>query len=393
MLRQIAAITLMNVRNIPSRWSSSLVLVMAVAGASSVFIGVVALATSFGEAIHGSARAERVIVLGAGAKSESGGTISRDVASFLESGPGIRSDGSNLVLAKEIVMAVTLPLSPDGTLGEITLRGTAQNVLVTRPEVRLVEGRMFNPGTKEVVLGRLAGSILADKPRLGGFITFRNDEWQVVGVFESNGDMHESEIWADAETVASLFKRISFQSVTVMLNGKSDVERFRSFVSSNPQATVTVWSEKEYLEQQSKRLNALLGGVAFVAGTIMALGAVLATTNAMLTAVAARRREIGVLATLGFGHGPVVVSMLVEAWLLTFCGAVIGALLTAGLFANAGTASTVVGGATKVVVDLQITAGQLSLSIALACLVAMVGCIAPAVRTRSIAVSSLLKAT
>lgn len=387
---QIITITLANLRTIPSRWQASLVLVVAVAGVTAVIIGLLALLQSLAMTVEGTSRSNRAIVLSAAAPSEASSSLTREIASIAEVAPGIKDEGQRLVV-KEVVMSITVPQAPAGELGEVTLRGTAPVVLRVRPEVELVQGRMFEPGRKEVVLGRMIQSTLSPAPAVGDTISFNNEPWQVVGVFASRGDLHESEIWADAETVLSAFRKTSYQSVTALLESEADLPRFREFFATQAALNVRASSEREYFQTQAARLNALLGGVATVAGTIMGIGALLATISAMMAALLTRYREIGILWALGFGAGPVIVSIVVETLLLSLLGTLLGALATVLLFGSGVQINTVIGSASKIVFNFEIGARELVSAIAIACAIALLGCLPPAIRARSLAVTDLMR--
>jgi putative ABC transport system permease protein len=387
---QIFTVTAANLRSLSTRWQSSLVLVVAVAGVTAVILGLLGLLDSLATTVEGTSRSDRVLVLSSAAQSEVGSNMPLDVAAVAESAPGIKAASTPLVV-KEVVMSVTVPQLPDGELGEVTLRGTSTHVLLVRPEVNIVKGRLFESGKKEVVLGRSIQSVLQGHADVGDVLIFRNEPWSVVGIFASGGDLHESEVWADAPTVQSTFRRTNYQSVTALLTSHEDFGAFRDYFDNQPTLNVRAVMEPDYFKSQASRLNALLGGVATAAATIMGIGAVLATVSAMMAALTARYREIGILWSLGFGSGPVIVSMIIETLLLSLLGSLIGAGLTLVLFGGGKDISTVIGSASKIVFHLAVSPWQVLTSILVACGLALAGCLPPAIRARRLSAHDLMR--
>jgi putative ABC transport system permease protein len=392
MLRQVAVVVIANLKGIPSRWQSSLVLVLATAGVVAVLVGLLSLLEGLERVISGSAREDRAIILASGARSESTSSLSRDSVAVLRNGPGIARAADQPLFVPEAVMIVTLPLEPGGELGELTLRGTAPLVSQVRPEFRLVEGRMFEPGTKQLIVGQSARKVLDQDSRVGGDIEINNSRWTVVGTFSTGGDIHESELWSDAEVVLSDFRRNSFQSATALLESPQAMTTLASFVESSPATNAAARSETQYVRGQAQVVNAFLGGIARIAGTIMALGALLAAVNTMMSALVARYREIGVLSAIGFGSTPIALSMIVEALFLSLLGAGLGVLLATVLFDGAMTSTVIQGSSSRIVFQMVVVRDQLVVSAAIACAVAVVGCLLPAIRAHRIPLPTLITA-
>jgi putative ABC transport system permease protein len=201
-----------------------------------------------------------------------------------------------------------------------------------RPEVQIVEGRQFTPALHELIIGRNAMARL-DGIAVGSDIFLPEGDWRVVGVFESGGDSHESELMTDADTLLSAFDRgDGFNSVTVELEDEGAYQQFADGLSTNPALTVAVRRERDYFAETSRPISRLLTVIAYFIGGIMALGAVFAALNTMYATISARTIEIATLRAIGFGAVPVVVSVLVEALLLALLGAGLGAWLAYVLF-------------------------------------------------------------
>jgi putative ABC transport system permease protein len=268
------------------------------------------------------------------------------------------------------------------------MRGVGPQVLAVRPEIRLLEGRMFRPALHEVIVGRAAQKQFSGL-EVGSRIAFRDGDWTVVGSFDGGGS-HDSELFTDAETLLSAYRRNQFQSVTALLESSEAFEPFKAALTSNPSLSVEVMRESDYFAAQSKPLSRLLFFVAYVVGGIMAVGALSAALNTMYSAVSARAREIATLRAIGFGAGGIVVSVLCETLLLALTGAIAG-VLAASLAFNGNTLSTIAGGGTQIVYSVIITPGLIALGAAWACAIGVVGGLFAALRAARMPVATALR--
>jgi putative ABC transport system permease protein len=272
------------------------------------------------------------------------------------------------------------------------MRGIGPQGLVLRPEIKLVDGQMFHPGLRELVVGRAAQQQFNGLD-IGSRVTIHESEWTVVGVFESHGDTHESEIFADADTTLSAFRRgNTFQSVSVMLDSPVSFGAFKNALTSDPQLTVEVHTEPEYLAALSETLAKVMNFVANFVGGIMAVGAVFGALNTMYTAVSTRSREIATLRAIGFGATPVVISVLVESMLLSLIGGALGAAAAWAMF-NGNAANTLGGNFTQVVFHLTVTPELIAKGIIWACCIGFVGSLFPSIRAARLPVATALRAT
>ncbi|GGF21155.1 membrane protein [Aliidongia dinghuensis] len=390
LFKQIGAVTAMNLAGIPSRLGTSLVIVIGIAGVVGVLISVLAMAVGFSTALNHTGRADRAIIMRGGSTSELGSTLSRDNALTILDAPGVRktADGKPIGSAEELVI-VDLPQKGTDSGVNVTLRGIGPQGLATRPEIHLVAGRMFQPAVRELIVGTAAQAQFKGLD-LGSHIAFRDSDWTVVGVFESGGDAHESEMLADAETVMSAYRRNLFQSITVLLDDAAAFDKFKDALTTNPTLSVDVRREPDYYATMSATLEKILFFVAYVVGGIMAVGALFGALNTMYSAVSARAIEIATLRALGFGATPVVISVFVEALLLSFVGGAIGAGL-AWAFFNGDAANTLSGNFTQVVFRLTIGADVVVLGIVWACVIGMVGSLFPAIRAARLPIAVVLR--
>jgi len=378
MLRQILAITLINLASIPRRWGPSLVIVVGIAGVVGVLISVLAMAHGFLDTMAHTGRADRAIVLRGGSNSELASTLSRETTLVIADAPGVAKDADgHAIVSAEVVAIIDLPLRQGGTSANVTLRGVGPQAVALRPELALIAGRWFQPGLREMVVGRSAQQQFSGI-ELGSRIAFRDADWTVVGVFASD-DSHASEVMADSEVVLGAYRRNLYQSVTVLLQSASLFDSFKTFLTSNPRLSVEVSRETDYYARLSARLGKILTYVAYVVGGIMAVGALFGALNTMYSAVSARTVEIATLRAIGFAGTPILVSVFVESLLLALLGALIGAGL-AWLFFNGNAVNTLSGNFTQVVFHLQVTPGLAILGILWAAVIGLLGGLFPAMR-------------
>ena len=321
---QVLAITKTNLANVPQRLGASLVICTGIAAVVAVLITVLAMAGGLAHALLSAGHTDRAMVLRAGAQAEALSSLQRDAIVAIESAPGIRRANGAVAISPEVVLGVNLPRASDGQLTGATVRGLMPAAQLVRPEIQLLDGTMFATGVHEVIVGRAAHGLYADLD-IGDHVTFHNGAWKVVGVFTSDGDVHESELLADANSLMSAANRSVFSAATVQLDSADAFEAFKTALLSDPTLKVDVQRETEYYESQSKDVGKLLEMVANVVGGIMAMGALFGALNTMYSAVSARAVEIATLRAIGFSSTPLVVSILVEAQLLALVGACVGA--------------------------------------------------------------------
>jgi putative ABC transport system permease protein len=391
MLRQIRAVTWMNLSSIPQRFGASSVIVVGIAGVVAVLISVLAMATGFKRTIVATGRDDRAIVLRGGSDSELASTLSREATLTIMDAPGIRKDSAGKPIASaEAVVVVDMPKKSTDTGANVTIRGIGAAAMALRPEIHMVAGRMFQRGLRELIVGNGAQAQFKGLD-VGSHIALRGSDWTIVGAFESNGDSHESELLADGETVLSAYRRNLYQSVVVLLESQDAFAAFKNSLTTNPQLSVAVMREHDYYAKQSQRMSNVLSFIAYVVGGIMAVGALFGALNTMYSAVSVRSREIATLRAIGFGASAVVLSVLIEAMLLSVVGALIGAGL-AWIFFNGNVVSTLGSNFTQVVFRLAVGPSLVVLGIVWACVIGLVGGLFPAIRAARLPVATALRA-
>jgi putative ABC transport system permease protein len=390
-LQQIVAVVTMNLYSLPQRLGASLVIVIGIAGVVGVLICILAMAVGFARTVAGTGRADRVIVLANGAISESLSNIPREAALNIINGPGIRKDAAGQPIASaEVLAQIQRPRKGSVKPINVTLRGVGATEALLRPEIRIIEGRMFRPAVHELIVGRNAQREYSGL-EVGSHLSFQNGDWQVVGIFDSGrGDSHDAEIMADAETLLSAYQRNWFQSVTALLERPESFDQLKLALNEDPTLHVDALRESEYFATQSNSLGTLLKAIGYFVGGLMAVGALFGALNVMYATVSARTIEIATLRAIGFGPGPVVISVLAEALLLALAGAVVGALM-AWIFFDGHTTSIVSGSQTQLAFAFAVTPGLIVVGIIWALLIGFVGGLMPAIRAARVPVATALR--
>lgn len=390
--RQIGAVTMMNLRSLPQRVATSLVVVVGIAGVVAVLVSVLAMSTGMLRTMTRAGADDRAVVLRNGSASEMGSALARDAVRLITDAPGVKrdADGKPLVSA-ETLRLVNLFKQENDVEVMVALRGVGPKAFAVRPEMKIVEGRMFEPAVNEIIVGKAARAQFKNL-RIGDHVTTRGATWTVVGVFTSGGSSHESELLADAETVNGADRRSGFSSVIARLESPQSFQKFKDALSSNPALAVDVSREREYYERQSETIGKVISIIAYVVGGIMAVGAIFGALNTMYSAVSERLREIATLRALGFGSTAMIVSVLAEALLLAFIGGAVGAAL-AWLFFNGNVVSTTGGGASgHLIFELSVSWQLILVGIVWACAIGLLGGLFPAVRAARLPVVEALRA-
>jgi putative ABC transport system permease protein len=380
----------MNLRSVPQRIGSSSVIVVGIAGVVGVILSVFGVTRGLSDAVLATGSPDRAIVLRAGATGEFSSTLLLDAVATIKDAPGIaRGEDGKPAATADFVAAVNLLRREDGSRAGLAVRGVDAAVMAVRPEIKIVEGRLFQPGLRELIVGRSALEGF-QSVGIGDEVALRDGRWMVVGVFESGRDANESSLMTDAATLLSAYQRTAVNSVTVRLTSESAFEEFKTALTTNPTLSVSVERETDFYRRASQEANQIFGLVGIAVGVFMGLGAVFAALNTMYSAVSVRAREIATLRAIGFGAGGVVVSVLAEALALSLIGAAIGASIS-WLMYNGNTVT--LGDSTgSMVFDMQITPALLLLGVLLPCAVGFIGGLLPAVRAARLPVATALRA-
>ena len=263
-LKQTTAVIALNLRTIPARLSSSAVAIIGIAGVVVVFVSVLSIAAGFSAAMQGSGSPSRALVMRSGADSEMTSGLEGDAVDVIKQAPGIRRGDAGALASAELYVIIDVPKrsAPDGS-ANVPMRGIEPAGMGVREEVSIVEGRMFEFGTTEVIVGRAASGQFMNM-RVGDAIVSGQNRWQVVGVFEADGGVAETEVWTDVRTLQGAYRRgNTYQSVLAQLDSTDSFDAFRDSLTSNPQVNVSIRRENEYYAAQSVVLTQLIQTIGF----------------------------------------------------------------------------------------------------------------------------------
>lgn len=391
-LKQTVAVILLNIRTIPARLSSSAVAIVGIAGVVVVFVSVLSIATGFSAAMQGTGSRERALVLRSGADSELTSGLSGAEVDIIKQAPGLRRDGPTGLASAELYVILDLPKKSAPTKSaNVPMRGIEPAGMTLRPEVSIVDGRMFQFGTNEVIAGRGASGQFVTLG-VGDTVVTGQNRWQVVGVFEAGGGVSETEVWADARVIQGAYRRGNTnQSVLAALESPDTFDTFRDWLTANPQLNVSIRREQEYYASQGQALSRLIQTVGFGIALLMGLGAVFGAVLTMYTAVSSRAREIATLRALGFETSSVIVSVLAESMVLGAIGGVVGASLAYLGFNGYQTSTMNFQTFSQVAFAFRVTPALLALGLFYALAMGLVGGLLPAMRAARLPIPSALR--
>jgi len=386
--RQIITVTELNFKGMGQRIWTSLVIVVGIASATGVLLSMLSFSTGLVRAIEMRGDPGRAIILQTGAWNEGGQRVSRDAAVAILNAPGVMKDDDGEPIASGESMQVTPAVKRVGQIPtRMIVRGIGPKGIVLRPEFRLVDGRMFQPGSRELIVG-VAAQGQIENIEIGDMVTMQDGPWPIVGTFSAEGTSLEGEILTDVDTLMSSRRATAFGSLYVRLESPESYPEFADAVSAIPSLDLAAQSEPEFLERLSGALTPMFSTLAYFLGGIIALGALFGTINIMHSSVATRTQEIATLRAIGFGASPVAISVLTEAVLLAIIGALIGA---AGAWVLFDGNQNSLGG--FVVFDLAVTPGLLLIGVTWALAIALLGAILPAIRAAHLPLVTALRAT
>ncbi len=385
MLAQVWEITLMNLRNIPSRLGSSSVIVVGIAGVVAVLIGLLSMAVGFRAALEGTGHADRGLILRDGSTSEMSSGLSLGELSILRNYEGLKH------VSGELYVVADLLKKGAETPANVIVRGVEADAFVVRPEIEVVAGRAFEPGRGEIIVGVKAAQEFRQLD-IGDSIELRGNPWRVVGHFEASGSAYESEVWADLPMVQSAFRRGGSQtSVRAVLDDPAQAEAVAARITEDPRLDLALTMEVDYYASQSEARTGLIESFGYAVAVIMAIGAVFAALNTMYSAVSVRTVEIATLRALGFSSGPVVVSVIIESLTLALLGSLLGALIVYLAF-DGYTASTLNNASfSQIAFDFAVTPQLVSVGVTWALCLGLIGGLFPALRAARLPITTALR--
>jgi len=390
-LTQMFSVAWFNLRTIPERKAAALTAAVGIAGVVGVLVGVLAIAQGFRSAMTASGSPDVAIVLRTGADSEMTSGLDRESAKTISDAPGIARNGSAPLTSAELFVIINLPKRSTGTDANVPFRGVEQGAFDVRGNIEMIEGRRFETGKNEIIVGAGAARAFAGLD-VGKQIKMGQNVWDVVGIFTAKGGIAESEIWSDANVLMPAYHREDgFQSVYVKLADPSAFKEFKDSLTTNPKLEVKVARQSEFYEEQSTMVTQFITTIGIFIASLMAVGALFGALNTMYSAVADRTREISTLRALGFGTGPVIFSVLVESIVLSILGGLLGAgaayLLFDGYRASTINWQTF----SQVTFAFKVTPALLGLAIAFATVIGLFGGLFPAIRAARLSIATGLR--
>ena len=388
---QIVSITKFGLLSIPQRRGAVAATVIGIAGVVTVLVGVLSIAAGFRQAMTVSASPDGAVVLRSGADSEMVSGLGRDQTRVIADSPGVARTAQGPLASAELFVIINIPKRSTGLDANVPLRGVESAAWRVRDNMKIVQGRMFEWGKDEVIIGagaarEFAGLEVGSKIKVGRY------EWPVVGIFSANGGAAESEIWSDAKVLQAAYNRgDSFQSVYARLNSPGAFQEFKDSLTSNPQLSVKVVRQSEYYAEQSETITRLINTLGFLIAFLMAIGAVFGALNTMYSAVSARTREIATLRALGFGGSAVIVSVMVESLLLALIGGAIGGALAYAAFNNFHTSTMNWQSFSQVTFAFRVTPALLVRGVVWASVIGLIGGLFPAMRAARLPIATALR--
>jgi|JI6StandDraft_1071083.scaffolds.fasta_scaffold00039_49 putative ABC transport system permease protein len=379
LFRQMAAVISMTIGGLPSRFWGSVTTILSIALVVATLLAFLAMSNGFTKTVAGTGSDDIAMILGTGSEAELNSTMSSEAVRLLEEAPGIARDAAGRpITSPELYVVVGANRRAGGGEANVSLRGVTSRAPDLRTGFRLSSGRMFEPGTNEMIVGagvvrEFRGFDLDTELQLGG------SAWKVVGIFEVPGTVFDSELWADLPVVQSLFNRgPTVQALRARLESTAALAEIQSFVDSEPRLQVDVKTEKEHFASEAQSLQYLVY-FGWALSITLGFGALAGALNTMYAAVEARSKELATLRAIGFGGLPAFAGAITESIVLALAGGLVGAGGAYLLF-NGLTASTLGGGFTQVVFDFNIGPQQVLAGVQLALLLGLLGGIFPALR-------------
>ena len=390
-LNQILAVTGLNIRSLSQRIGSSVVAVVGVAAVVLVFAAVLSMAKGFERTMISAGSEDTAIIMRSGSTSELNSGLSNDQTLIIANAPGVLKNGDVTVMSAELYVVVDVKKKSSNTDANVPFRGVQPGAFDVRKNVAVTEGRMFEPGKNEIIVGRSAQQEFAGLDT-GSRIRFGQTEWDIVGVFEAGGSVSESELWTDVRVLQGAYRRgNSFQSVRVKLQSEDSLKELEAALEEDPRISPDVMTEKEYYSGQAEPMSQFIKLIGYPLTILMAIGAVFGALNSMYSSVSVRGKEIATLRALGFGPTSILFSTMIESTLLALVGGVLGGAVAYLVF-NGLQVSTLNGASfSQVVFDFAVTGDLLVDGLYASLIIGAFGGLFPAVRAARLPVAQALR--
>jgi putative ABC transport system permease protein len=390
-ITQTIAVTSLSIRTIPQRFGSSAVALIGIAGVVIVFIAVLSIGEGFRIAMTDAGKPDRVMIMRKGADSEMTSGIGGPQTDIIKQAPGILLENNKPVASAELYVIIDRDKKTTGTAANVPLRGVEPTVMQVRNEVKLIDGRMFEFGTNEAIVGKAALGQFAGMD-LNSEIKSGQLTLKIVGVFDAGGSAAESELWTDSHLIQNVYRRgNSYQTVLLRLDSPSSFQKLSDWLTTNKELEVQVRRESEYYAAQSETMTALITGIGYTIAILMSLGAIFGAILTMYTAVSTRTREIATLRALGFNTFSVLISVMGESLALATIGGLAGGLLAFAVFNGYQTATMNFQTFSQVAFAFRVTPALLIQALVMALTMGFLGGLFPAIRAARLPIPSALR--
>ena len=315
-----------NLRNLAVRRTTTLMTAFSITLTVTVFVVLMALARGLETSLSATGHPLNVLVMRDGSQSETQSSVQRDSLQVIRYLEGIaKNEKGEPWVSPELIVLINLPRRGQAQGSNVTIRGLTPAGFSLRPEFKLVEGRQFRSGLREVIVSKKISDRFQNCG-LGDKVKFAKGYWTVVGIFEVGNTAYASEIWTDPEDLGQDFDRDAYSSVFLRAVDSSTLNRLKQQLADDRRLHLKAQTEREYYEKQTSSAAPIKALGIFIAG-LMAVGASFASMNTMYAAVARRTKEIGALRVLGFSRGSILLSFVIESILIALVGGAIGCLL------------------------------------------------------------------
>lgn len=381
-----------NLRSIRMRARLTVLTIAGIGLVVMVFLVLLSMLQGFMTALRSTGSRDNAIVIQRGSPAEVTSALTREQVQVLSQAPQIERDARGLPLASpERILMASVPRRSDGVSITVSFRGVTESAFNVRQHIEVVEGRLFQAGRNEIIVGRR----LLSRTRgikVGGQIRIAQRDWAVVGVFAAGGSAFESELWGDAEVLGAVFHREeNFQSLTVRLRAPSELDRFADGAQRDPRLQVQIASELSYYEDLAGPTAKMLRILAVFVAFILGIGAIFGAMNTMHGLIVVRTREIGTLRALGFTRRSVTQSMLLESVAIALAGGIVGCLAVLpinGLSASTGQTASF----SEIAFAFQVSPVLILIGLGLSSFLGAIGGLIPAFRAARQPLSSALRA-
>jgi ABC-type lipoprotein release transport system permease subunit len=379
-----------------SLWARRLTTALTLGGVALVvfvFAGVLMLARGLEATLVDTGAPDNAIVLRRSAGSELVSQIDRGTAAVLETQPEIaRAGDGRPLLSREVLVVINLYKKTTGGMSNVSVRGVSPQAFELRPAIHVVEGKPFQFGTHEIVVGRNIATRFQGAA-LGSELEFGGDRWTIVGLADAGGTGFDSEIWGDADQLMQAFGRPVYSSVTFKLRAAGEFDAVKARLQADPRAqSLELKREQEFYREQSQAMAKFIKILGLVVTIIFSIGAMIGAMITMYAAVANRVVEVGTMRALGFHRRSILAAFLAESVVLAIAGGLAG-LGLASLLSFARVSTLNFGSFSEIGFGFTLSPGVVWRALAFAVVMGIVGGVLPAARAARLNIVNALRAS